>query len=139
MPPEELRELLGPETDSWLSAGGLHCVRAGEQVQVWHGGELVGFTEPSEEFPTMRTYRVVLAQRPMGHPWSVAYPAGFLPPDPLWSQYTERLRWLPADHPSRPEEGLDRAAFHALVEACGGVTTNGDRGKAARGAGRAGD
>ncbi|MFE7666451.1 hypothetical protein [Streptomyces celluloflavus] len=117
----ELRELLDTPADGWPSAG-VRCLRADDQVQVWHGSDLVGYTEQSEEFPAMRTYHVVLTQRPDG-PWSVAYPAGFLPPDPLWGQYTERLTWLPAGHPHRPPAGLDRAAFHALIARCPAADT----------------
>lgn len=105
---EELQQLLGPEAASWpelgltITRGALRAGSADDQVKVWRGGELVGFTEESDRFPGMRVYRAVVTTDGEGLPYGVAFPAGFIPPDPLRAQAGERRRWLPEGHPDRP-------------------------------------
>jgi hypothetical protein len=109
---DELAELLGPAATDWPDMG-LTVVRgtptnpaATDEVTVRQGGTVIGFTEPSTEFPGRRVYRAVIIDR---HP-GVPFPAGFLPPDPLRAQHNERLRWLPDGHPDRPAGGTVRRA-----------------------------
>ncbi|WP_410570580.1 hypothetical protein [Amycolatopsis sp. cmx-4-61] len=107
---DELTNLLGPSTANWPRLG-LTVARgtpidpqAVDEVTVRQGASVLGFTEPSTEFPGRRVYRAVITD---GHP-GVRFPAGFLPPDPILARHNERLRWLPADHPDRPAEGAVR-------------------------------
>lgn len=76
-------------------------VAPGEQVKVWHGSELIGFTTESGEFPGRGVYYAVLYVRDDGTPQSVPFPVGFVPPDPLRARRGEQERWLPEDHPAR--------------------------------------
>lgn len=107
---EELCTLLGPEAAKWpdlgvgVTRGALRSGSPDEQVKVWSGGELIGYTEESGEFPGMRVYRAVVTTDREGLPYGVAFPAGFIPPDPLRAQRGERQRWLPEGHPDRPAE-----------------------------------
>lgn len=106
---DEVTDLLGPSAASWLDMG-LTVVRgtpadseAAHEVTVRQGDTIIGFTEPSKQFQGRRIYRAVITE---GH--GVAFPAGFMPPDPLRAQHNERLRCLPAGHPDRPTEGTVR-------------------------------
>ncbi|MDQ0381471.1 hypothetical protein [Amycolatopsis thermophila] len=107
---DELANLFGSSAANWLLLGltvslGTPADRqATGEVTVRLGDSVVGFTEPSTEFPGRRLFRAVITD---DHP-GVPFPAGFLPPDPLQARHTERLRWLPAEHPDRPAEGTIR-------------------------------
>lgn len=107
---DELRRLLEDDgVAGWLDLG-LRVTRgnpagAANQVTVHHdNGEVIGWTEESPEVPGRRRYRTVIVHDQQGYPHGPAYPAGWLPPNPLDSQARERYRCLPEGHPNRPAE-----------------------------------
>jgi hypothetical protein len=107
----ELAELLGPPAAGWPELG-LTVTRGtaddpdlATEVTVRHNGEIIGFTEQSQQFPGRRTYLAVITAGSRGVP----FPAGFIPDDPLRAQLGERWRWLPEGHPDRPTKWTNPA------------------------------
>ncbi|SEF16387.1 hypothetical protein SAMN05428942_7260 [Streptomyces sp. 2112.2] len=102
---DELNKLLGPDAAGWPALG-LTATRDGDRVTVRWNGEIVGYTEPSAEFPGRTIYKAVVTTAADGRPFGVGFPAGMIANDPLWFQHSERRRWLPADHPDYPTAPL---------------------------------
>lgn len=106
----EVTALLGSSAAGWPGLGLIVTLgtpadpASTREVTVHHDGRVVGFTEPSRQFPAKRVYRVVIAA---DHP-GVGLPAGVLPPDPLQALRNAQLRWLPEGHPDRPAVGSVR-------------------------------
>jgi hypothetical protein len=106
---DELRAKFGPPADTWPSQG-LSAVADGDRTEVYQGELLIGWVEP-QDFPHLQqslpTYSAVITSFPDGSPWGVAFPGGFIPPDPAKARLSEQIRWLPAGHPDRPNGALN--------------------------------
>lgn len=102
---DQLRETLGEPADTWPSQG-LIVVEGEARTEVYQGEQLIGWVEP-QEFPHLKksllTYSAVITVFESGDPWGVAFPGGFMPPDPVRALRSEQQRWLPADHPDRQD------------------------------------
>ncbi|MEU9405682.1 hypothetical protein AB0E08_08245 [Streptomyces sp. NPDC048281] len=100
----QLREMLGEPADTW-PAQGLTVTEGDGRTEVHQGEVLIGWIE-DQDYPHLQKilplYSAVITTFPDGSPWGVAFPGGFLPPDPLHARQCEQIRWLPADHPDRP-------------------------------------
>jgi hypothetical protein len=105
MTAEELRELYGPPADTWPGQG-LTAVAGGDRTEIYQGEQLIGWVEP-KEFPhlgkSLPTYSAVITFFQNGEPWGVAFPGGFMPPDPVKARRSEQQSWLPADHKDHPD------------------------------------
>lgn len=106
--PEQLRDLYGPPADTWPEQG-LSVMESEGRTNVFKDEVLIGWVE-DQEFPHLQkslpTYSAVIALFESGDPWGVAFPGGFMPPDPVKARRSEQIRWLPAGHPDRPDGTL---------------------------------
>jgi hypothetical protein len=106
---EELREQLGEPADTW-PAQGLRVIEGDGRTEVYQGDVLVGWIE-DQNYPHLKKilplYSAVITKFPDGSPWGVAFPGGFLPPDPLHARRCEQLRWLPPEHADYPSSAAD--------------------------------
>lgn len=73
-----------------------------DRTEIRRGDDLIGWIEPSAEFPGLLVFRAAIATKDNGEPRGVPFPAGFIPPRPEQARDGERQRWLPAGHPDRP-------------------------------------
>ncbi|MET7795804.1 DUF6303 family protein [Streptomyces decoyicus] len=95
---EELGHLLGPEAAEWpalgLTArrGGILRYMADQQVKVFRGGELIGFTEQSTTVPGQRIYNAVVHIDHEGLPYGGSFPPGVIPADPIKAQEEKKAR-----------------------------------------------
>jgi hypothetical protein len=105
---DQLRKTLGPPADTWPDQG-LTVVEGDGRTEVYQGEQLIGWIE-MQEFPHLErilpTYSAVITVFESGDPWGVAFPGGFIPPDPVGARLGEQIRWLPTGHPDRPNRSL---------------------------------
>ncbi|MEU5193644.1 hypothetical protein AB0G86_06210 [Streptomyces scabiei] len=101
---DRLQELLGSPADTW-PAQGLTVVAADGRTEVYQDCTLIGWVAP-KEFPHLRkslpTYSAVITALEGGDHWSVDFPGGFMPPNPVQARCSEQQRWLPEGHTDRP-------------------------------------
>jgi hypothetical protein len=100
---DQLQEL-GPPANTWPDQG-LAVVARDGRTEVYQDGTLIGWVAP-KEFPhlhkSLPTYSAVITTFEGGDHWSVDFPGGFLPPDPVQARRSEQQRWLPEGHADRP-------------------------------------
>ncbi|MEV7602959.1 hypothetical protein AB0O91_36895 [Kitasatospora sp. NPDC089797] len=96
----ELETRFPDRTASWREAGIELSADADGMVWVRRQGEPIGIVRGSDRFPGRFGYCELITES-----WPVAFPAGFLPPDPVKALDGERARWLspPAPAPDRIE------------------------------------
>ncbi|MFD7763537.1 DUF6303 family protein [Streptomyces microflavus] len=96
---EELGDLLGPEAAGWpglgltVWRGGILRHMADQQVKVFRGGELIGFTEQSRAIPEQRIYKAVVHIDHEGLPYGDGFPPGTMPADPVKAQEEKKARF----------------------------------------------
>lgn len=102
---DQLQELIGADAARWpalgltTTTGNPANPDATDQVTVRRDGEIIGYTEWSPRFPGLRDYRAIITGE-----HGVAFPAGFMPLDPVRAQRGEQRRWLPVGHADRPTD-----------------------------------
>ncbi|MEU3199239.1 DUF6303 family protein [Streptomyces sp. NPDC006996] len=95
---EELDDLLGPVAAGWPALGltvwrgGILRYMADQQVKVFHGRELIGFTEQSPTVPDQRIYNAVVHIDHEGLPYGGSFPPGVIPVDPVKAQAEKKAR-----------------------------------------------
>lgn len=106
---DDLRLKFGPPADTWPGQG-LTVIAGDDRTEIRQGGTLIGWVE-DKEFPhlhrSLPTFSAVITVFESGDPWGVAFPGGYMPPDPVKARLSEQIRWLPAGHPDRPNGALN--------------------------------
>ncbi|MFF3690001.1 DUF6303 family protein [Streptomyces sp. NPDC002187] len=96
---EELGDLLGPDALGWptlgltVRRGGIPRHMTDQQVRVFRGGELIGFTEQSTTIPNQRIYKAVVYIDREGLPYGSDFPPGVIPANPIKAQEEEKARF----------------------------------------------
>ncbi|MFI0822340.1 hypothetical protein ACH4TX_41790 [Streptomyces sp. NPDC021098] len=101
---DELGKTYGPDAAAWPALGLTVNQepdpenKAVPTAKVLKGGEQIGYIIESDSFPGLPVFSVLITSG-----WPVAFPHGFIPPDPLRAREGERRRWLPPQHPDHPD------------------------------------
>ncbi|WBP92209.1 hypothetical protein [Kitasatospora cathayae] len=98
----ELEKQFPNDVATWREAGiELSDDAAHGMVRVLRQGEPIGIVRDSDRFPDRFEYCALITDS-----WPVAFPVGFLPPDPVKALDGERARWLspPAPGPGWMED-----------------------------------
>jgi hypothetical protein len=97
----DMQALLDEHREAWAGKNITATLAGAEILLVGEAGPIAVIV-PSDRFPHLIEWRAHL--RPG---WTVPYPAGFMPPDPLYAQSSERRRWLPTTDPYYPTDAID--------------------------------
>ncbi|MGW7064716.1 hypothetical protein ACWGHM_40340 [Streptomyces sp. NPDC054904] len=102
----ELAALYRPNAARWPALGVTVALDPdrpaveGETVpaaKVFAAGEQIGHLIESDRFPGLPVFVALITDD-----WPVAFPHGFLPPDPIQAREGEQRRWLSPDHADHP-------------------------------------
>jgi len=98
---DQLGDMIGSPAKAWPGLGLVVTGDPQERAMVRRADDLIGWIEPSAEFPGQLVFQAAIAIKGDGEPLRVPVPAGFIPPDPERARDLERRRWLPAAYPDR--------------------------------------